>query len=197
MIVIFLLNIFITFGVAQISKGAHFGGGIVGLLAALPLDVLRFGKGTRWWGALAALIIIPAVCLAAAAISLNRARDELAVIGFEEQYILPIQEVLREARATLKPLLANNQEDQPPDAVKTMIVNLARERDELVRQKTRLEEANVSAELVKRRNALLAEVNQILVLFTKLESRLQRGETLTPNDRESLEQFFEATEGIH
>lgn len=146
--------------------------------------------------ALGALIIIPAVCLAAAAISLNRARDELAVIGFEEQYILPIQEVLREARATLKPLLANNQEDQPPDAVKTMIVNLC-ERDELVRQKTRLEEANVSAELVKRRNALLAEVNQILVLFTKLESRLQRGETLTPNDRESLEQFFEATEGIH
>ena len=75
-------------------------------------------------GLLGALIIIPAVCLAAAAISLNRARDELAVIGFEEQYILPIQEVLREARATLKPLLANNQEDQPPDAVKTMIVNL-------------------------------------------------------------------------
>ena len=121
LIVVFLLNIFITFGVAQISKGGHFGGGIVGLLVALPLDVLRFGRGKQWWMALAALVAIPIVCIAAGAISLNRNRDELAVVGFEEEYILPIQEVLREARSTLKPFLADNQEETPPDMGTTIV----------------------------------------------------------------------------
>jgi membrane associated rhomboid family serine protease len=197
LIVVFLLNIFITFGVAQISKGAHFGGGIVGLLVALPLDVLRFGRGKQRWVALAALVAIPIICVAAAVMSLNRARDELAVVGFEEEYILPIQEVLREARSTLRPFLADNQEDPPPDAVRTIIVDLAREQDELVRQKTRLEEANVSREFTKRRSDALADVSQIIALFTRVETRLQRGETLTPNERESLESFFNVTRRIH
>ena len=43
----FVINAFITFQVPYISKEAHFGGGIAGLLVAFPLDYARFHIGVR------------------------------------------------------------------------------------------------------------------------------------------------------
>jgi rhomboid protease GluP len=201
LIVVFLLNIFITFGVAQISKGAHFGGGIVGLLVALPLDVLRFGRGKQWWAALAALVAIPIVCIAAAAISLNRVGGSVA----EEERILTVaalqervREVLKEARETLEPIVTNDPEGQSPEEVKKISVELTRERDELLRLKKTLDEVNVrdDVKLMQWREGLSRELSEFISLFEELEARLQRGEQLTEEDRMRLEHFVRVTDAI-
>lgn len=70
---VFILNVGITFGLAHISKGAHFGGGAMGLLAAVPLDYLRFGNRWQRLLALVALVALPTACLVVLDRSLNAA----------------------------------------------------------------------------------------------------------------------------
>lgn len=64
LVFIFVLNVALTFGVKAISKGAHLGGGAIGLITAVPLYYLRWGQG--WYRVLAGLGImaLPALCLA-------------------------------------------------------------------------------------------------------------------------------------
>lgn len=64
LLIVFISNLLITFYIPEISKGAHFLGGAVGLLAALPLDYVRFGPPGRRWLGWAALAAIPAFCVA-------------------------------------------------------------------------------------------------------------------------------------
>src|SRR5262245_11779804 len=59
-----ILNVFITFSIQGISKGGHFGGGIAGLLLALPIDYLRVGRGAQRWLAAGAIVGVPVVALA-------------------------------------------------------------------------------------------------------------------------------------
>jgi rhomboid protease GluP len=63
LLICFVLNVFITFSIAHISKGGHFGGGLVGLIAAVPLDLIRFGRGVKRWLAWAGLVAIPVLSL--------------------------------------------------------------------------------------------------------------------------------------
>jgi membrane associated rhomboid family serine protease len=62
LLICFVLNVFITFSISYISKGGHFGGGVVGLIAAVPLDRIRFGRRATRWLAATALVIIPVIC---------------------------------------------------------------------------------------------------------------------------------------
>jgi membrane associated rhomboid family serine protease len=55
---VILLNAFLTFQVAGISKGAHFGGGLAGALLIVPVDALRLRRGTRAILAALAIVII-------------------------------------------------------------------------------------------------------------------------------------------
>jgi membrane associated rhomboid family serine protease len=63
LLIVFILNVGITVGIPQVSKGAHFGGGIIGLVAGVPLDYLRFGRGWQRAAAFAGLIALPVLCL--------------------------------------------------------------------------------------------------------------------------------------
>jgi membrane associated rhomboid family serine protease len=65
LILVFVINLALTFGIAQISKGAHLGGGLVGMIAAVPMDYLRFGTPAQRQVALATLCLIPVLCVAA------------------------------------------------------------------------------------------------------------------------------------
>jgi hypothetical protein len=80
LVLVFAINLYITFAVAQISKGAHLGGGIVGFLAAFPLDTLRFGSPVRRLLAAVLLCLLPIVCLAFAIEHLRR--HEPHVVAF-------------------------------------------------------------------------------------------------------------------
>jgi rhomboid protease GluP len=61
---VFVLNVFLTFGIPHISKGGHFGGGLVGLVAAFPLDYVRFGNPRQRILAALVLMAIPVACVA-------------------------------------------------------------------------------------------------------------------------------------
>src|SRR5207248_2854033 len=53
LLIVFVLNVLITTSVPNISAAAHFGGGIAGLLIAVPLHYARHGSGgLRWLAAL-------------------------------------------------------------------------------------------------------------------------------------------------
>lgn len=64
LISVFILNVGITFLVPQISKGGHFGGGIVGLVTAIPLDYLKLGTPVQRRLAMIGLVAIPVICIA-------------------------------------------------------------------------------------------------------------------------------------
>jgi membrane associated rhomboid family serine protease len=64
LIAVFVLNLFITFYIPEISKGGHFGGGLIGLLTGVPLDYLRFGRGLKRKLGFIGLVAIPCLCLA-------------------------------------------------------------------------------------------------------------------------------------
>jgi membrane associated rhomboid family serine protease len=53
---VFVLNVLITLGIPGISKEAHFGGGFVGLAAAVPMNYSLFGRGGWRWLALLGLL---------------------------------------------------------------------------------------------------------------------------------------------
>jgi hypothetical protein len=58
--------------IPQISKGAHFGGGLAGLLVAVPLHYQRYGRGWQRWLAAAGVALVPALSLAALVVAENR-----------------------------------------------------------------------------------------------------------------------------
>jgi rhomboid protease GluP len=201
LLTIFLLNVLITFGVSQISKGAHFGGGLVGLLTAVPLDTLRFGKGRQWWTALAALVMIPTVSIAGAVISLNRAGESLAAEEFDERYIGPVRVVAKEVRATLlddaEPLLSKDSGDRAAEDVEKVVAKLVRQRDELTRLKKQLDNADTPADekIVELRQKVSKTIDGIVALLDSVQNRLRRGEGLSGEERQLLQEFMKATGG--
>jgi rhomboid protease GluP len=64
LVFVFVLNVFITFQVPNISKAAHFGGGLAGLLVAFPLDYARYHTGLRRYLAWATAPLLFVVALA-------------------------------------------------------------------------------------------------------------------------------------
>lgn len=80
LIFLLILNVGITLYFDEISKGGHFGGGLVGLVVAVPLHYQRFGRGWRRWVALAGLVPAPMLCLAA----LARPEKVAALVGADK-----------------------------------------------------------------------------------------------------------------
>jgi membrane associated rhomboid family serine protease len=64
LITVFILNMIITLSFQEISKGGHFGGGLIGLIAAVPLDYLKFGTRSQRLAAILGLVAIPVICIA-------------------------------------------------------------------------------------------------------------------------------------
>jgi membrane associated rhomboid family serine protease len=66
-IIVFAINVAITYGVPNISAAAHFGGGAVGAITALLLHWQRYGLGLLRRLALLGLIAVPVMSIAAVA----------------------------------------------------------------------------------------------------------------------------------
>ena len=138
LLMVFVLNVFITFSVPSISKGGHFGGGIVGLIAAVPLDYLRFGRPGQRRLALVALFAIPLLCVAALSYFLAGSGGEKICAweqGLETElwdavYAPKINRVADGAEAVYendaKPLLQRAAAARDPAAVEKAVAGLAR-----------------------------------------------------------------------
>src|SRR5262249_55854280 len=60
----FMINVFISM-LPYVSAAAHFGGGFVGILAALLVNQERFSSGVRRWLALLGMGLLPVLCVVA------------------------------------------------------------------------------------------------------------------------------------
>jgi membrane associated rhomboid family serine protease len=124
LLITFLLNVFITFGIAHISKGGHFGGGIVGLIAAVPADYLRFGRGWQRLAAWPGLIAVPLTCVGLAWGGFNYTGD---LIVLNHVYAESIHVYNNEARALLnQPVLLRD-----PGKLVTAIEDLEKHQKQL------------------------------------------------------------------
>lgn len=118
LVIIFVLNLAITFGVRSISKGAHFGGGLAGFLVAFPLDYWHFAPPGRRWLAALGVAAVPAVALGLVVDSIHkeqRAQQEVADLN---RHIPAAVRAVEQAEALVQnvvaPLLAASPEKRDP-----------------------------------------------------------------------------------
>src|SRR5260370_6958250 len=83
---ILLLNVAITFGIPHISASAHFGGGIAGLVIAVPLEYVRYGRGWQRLASALGLIAMPLVFLGIVVYSIDD-KDRLKAILLQAEQV--------------------------------------------------------------------------------------------------------------
>lgn len=138
LLMVFVLNVFITFSVANISKGGHFGGGLAGLMAAVPLHYLRFGRPGQRVLAFVGLFALPLLCVAALAYFLaGKGGEEIRAFSARfdaalwEGYFGPkVDHVADLAGAVydkqVKPLLERHPDRRDPAEIEKTVASLAR-----------------------------------------------------------------------
>jgi membrane associated rhomboid family serine protease len=133
LVFIFLLNFAISF-VPGISAAGHFGGGLVGLIMAVPLNVNRFGRGAVRWLALAGVAVVPVVCVGLldyVKLAERREIRQLEVHLLPEAQRLERDAVLQVARAPVALLLAQPPDQRDPAVVERAVAALTRARDQV------------------------------------------------------------------
>jgi membrane associated rhomboid family serine protease len=146
-VIILVLNIGISF-MGNISKEAHFGGGIGGLLAAVLFNYGRFAGGWRRWLALAGVVLVPVLAVGAlvetqrghlhipgAGPAVDEAREKEEINQFNEKVLPDVSRLWRDAAVVYdeqaKGLLHQNPGRRDPAAVKDAVPALLKARDEL------------------------------------------------------------------
>jgi hypothetical protein len=189
---IFILNAFITFSIPSISRGAHFGGGIVGLLAAIPMDYLRFGSRTQRWAAIAGLVAIPVISISWMMRTLNEHAADIhgpEPDASAREALEGATEIPKYLEDEVKPLLDERPSRRDPAAVKDALANLT-ERSALLAQAAAIikrsgPQRNEAAN--KLRRTLLLYLDAIAELVETIKRCLEQGDRWTPQDERKLQ----------
>jgi hypothetical protein len=200
LITVFVINLFITFGIPNISKGAHIGGAIVGLMTAVPLYFVRFRHGQQRWLALAGLVAIPLACTAAVRYSFaNSAEVGQQLQGPREQrefidrHLTKFCSVLDEMEQLLanqvKPLLDQRPDRRDAAALKSALAALTANRDRFDRLLDPLRQAGPysDARVENQRQFTLSVAEQLPEILRVASDRLERGQAWAPRDERSLD----------
>lgn len=206
------LNLVVTFTVSGISRGGHFGGGIAGLLVALPLDYLRFGPGRRRWLALVGVMAVPFICLVLVRQAWQgwqgaRVRERQAQVEFSEwgkRYYADVAGAALNARDVYyrraEPLLEQGPSWRPPARVQQVKQALHAARDQLNGVRDELHQAGPSSSSVIRRleetseecleawNGLLEAAEQLLSLERADATREAAGLERLRNQKERVQE---------
>jgi hypothetical protein len=218
LITVFILNVFITFAIPNISKGAHFGGGVVGLITAVPLDFLRFGRRGQRWLALAGLIAIPLLCVGWLVRSfesssekikraekeqqeqVNEEQSDREIKEFNNRYLPKIREAEQAAQKTYQdqaePLLNQNPKRRDGEKVRVVVEDLTRRKDDLNQVVGLLGQAGpFSDPLVEKARVTGKEyVEARARLIALTEQCLKQGENWGEKNQEALDSQTERME---
>jgi membrane associated rhomboid family serine protease len=139
-----VLSIILTLNVPFISRGAHFGGGIAGVILVLPVDYLRYGRGLQRWLAVIVLLAAPAAAVGIAYRSLERMAARLQIEEpvdqaridndydhFKNEYLQDIGKTLRDSVTLSKPvkrLLETDVKQRNADEVQKMLTRISDQR---------------------------------------------------------------------
>jgi membrane associated rhomboid family serine protease len=192
LLIVFVLNVFITFAVSNISKEAHFGGGAVGALVGVFLVWQRFGSRPLRWLAVAGLIATPLLCLGA----LHEARRfnvQWEQLELERYYLPRVARLESDAVQGLKEadvdrLLAQNAQRRDPAAVDKAVAALARARAGLEGAQRLLRQSGPyrDPDVVEARQARLDYLAAQIRLFELAERELRDGEKWTEKDEQEI-----------
>jgi membrane associated rhomboid family serine protease len=205
-VIILVLNVGISF-MPGISKEAHFGGGIGGLIVATLLNYGRFAGGLWRWLALAGVVLLPVIAVGAlvqtqksnprwrgAAGAVGDAQEKKEIQEFNEQVLHPVNLLQSAAEATYdadaKALLSQNPRRRDPAAVATALTSLGKAREQLNEAVEILAKAGpYSSEFVENaRTACKDYTEQHAKLFELYEQCLQQGEKWTEKDEQGLKE---------
>jgi membrane associated rhomboid family serine protease len=195
---VFIINALITFLIPGISKSAHFGGGAVGLLAAIPLDYLRFGHARQRLIAVIVLLAIPIVAVGWAVRAVHeharwnddnngKQRSELG-----PQVVKEINQAKRDAEQTLDeivlPLLEQQGNRRDPAEVKKALTAVEESRKGLltVQQNLRNEGPYSDSRSEKLRLKAIEYFEVMMTYFRSIEQCLQHGSQWTDQDESTL-----------
>lgn len=192
---VFILNIGITLSIPNISRGAHFGGGLAGLVAAVFVDWIRFGRGPQRAVAILGLAALPVGYDAWMMRSLKHIEDRVfateertEVPFFNATYMPGISRQLEASEALydevetdlLDRVVPRRDEDQ----VRRALERLAASRAELAKQRVVLQVAGPfrSPRVKKARDLAVDYFQSLDELLATTEEALRRGEGWTPDD---------------
>jgi membrane associated rhomboid family serine protease len=209
LLITFALNLYITFAYPSISKGGHFGGGLVGLLAALPLDHTRLGRGAGKALAWAALLALPVLGVGLAWWSFGHGlnlgpfgrvkpseaalRRNFEVETFLEQVAPPVSEAARAAGTVFdrraEPLLNRVPQRRDPAGVDAARAALAGSREELTQAQQAAEGAGPFAteEVERGRQVGLQYLDALGRLLESADACLAAGDRWTAREQTTLE----------
>lgn len=204
-VVVIVLNLAITFGISNISKGAHFGGAAVGLLAAVPVDYLRFGRRHERVLAVIGLVAIPVACIGlmdrsfkSYAGQIDAFQADREVPEFNRLVMPGVNQVTNRAKrldlGEVEPLLSRRPARRDPDAVEHAVKALGEVVDELTAEEARLSKGPAFAS--RRIAAVHQETVGYLREWTKLlelsRTALEKWENWTPEDQKGLDEQRQA-----
>ena len=177
LILIVFLMIYNTFGIEQVSKGGHIGGGVVGLAAGLPVDLLRFGRAGQRALGLVGLAAIPMVCVAVAVRSFETSGPRIERADFQdarEHYSRTWNETARFFNEHVLPLMIQPPAERGPETVREALAGLARYRDELNQLANHLETTGPyrSGEVDQARRQQLQQVQDLLGRLDRARQQL-------------------------
>lgn len=121
---VFLLNVIITFAIPHVSKGGHFGGGLVGLVAAVPADWIVLASPARrllgWLG----LLVIPLVCLGLVAVTYGPTKDFV-------RFTMTSKEALEFLKNEVRPVFQPRAQHPAPKKAQELLAGLAERQTKL------------------------------------------------------------------
>jgi membrane associated rhomboid family serine protease len=138
-LIVFLINVAITYGVPNVSAAAHFGGGAIGAIAAFLLHCHRYGGSLQRRLAFLGMVAIPLLCVTAVA-EAQRLDPRWKEASIADVYVHARRQAQEIVDKEVLPLLGQKLKVHSLQEVKDAVADLDKARTVLARGITRLQQ---------------------------------------------------------
>ena len=169
-VIVFVINIAITYGVPNISAAAHFGGGVIGAITALLLHWHRYGGFLQRRLALLGVVAIPVLCVAAV-VEAQRLDPRWQQARIAEVYLQARRQAQEIIDKEIQPLLRQKLQVNSVLEVKNAVADLQNARTALSDGIAQLQQAGPfrQKELEEKRQGLVQELQRVSSTYARVE----------------------------